>query len=146
MFLLQAHSVERANRPNIVFGTLLSIDQFIAKLQGKKAERVASFRVFQSNNYKVQTLKLQRAFLCCCSQIQRSQMRSHDCADVVTFSTIIETIILLKRMGQDHANIHVCSSKNSCECLDSIKTGRTTKYVARCGRFTSRWCRGTVFL
>lgn len=57
MFLLQVHSVERANRRNIVFGTLLSIDQFIAKLQGEKVERVASFRVYQSNNYKVQTLE-----------------------------------------------------------------------------------------
>ena len=57
MFLLQVPSVERANRRNIVFGTLLSIDQFIAKLQGEKVERVASFRVYQSNNYKVQTLE-----------------------------------------------------------------------------------------
>ena len=57
MFLLQVPSVERANRRNIVFGTLLSIDQFVAKLQGKQVERVASFRVYQSNNYKVQTLE-----------------------------------------------------------------------------------------
>ena len=48
-------------------------------------------------------------------------------------------------MGRDHAYIHACLSKNSCECLDQIKTGRTTKYVARCGRFTSRQCRGTYF-
>lgn len=53
----EVHSVERANRRNIVFGTLLSIDQFIAKLQREKVERVASFRVYQSNNYKVQTLE-----------------------------------------------------------------------------------------
>jgi hypothetical protein len=54
--VLQVHSEECAHKPKIIFGTLFSLDQFTSKLQGKKEKGLASFCVFHTKNYKVQTL------------------------------------------------------------------------------------------